>query len=111
MYQPLQVVQVRNDVPTPLFNFFVNRLVDTIRREESSCFTAAYDDMTMNECKRMLHMDNLRQFKDFARGQEHWKIREDRKTIKFEKEETPLPTRADIWSEMFAYARSLNTII
>ncbi len=73
--------------------------------------------MDKKECKRMLHMTHEadeKKFDEFVGKQQQWKTEKDSNTINtinFAKDEPPLPTRADICTEMFQYAKNLNSIV
>ncbi len=59
----------------------------------------------------MTHEADEKKFDEFVGKQQQWKTEKDSNTITFANYEQPLPTRADICTEMFQYAKNLNSIV
>ncbi len=103
-----KVVEMRKDVPSPLYEFFTDRLVNTIRQEEASCFSVAYESMSKKECMKRLHMKDDSEFEEFTATQNQWKLSANGERVFFEKDDIPMPTSGDIALDMLKYSVSNN---
>ncbi len=91
-----KVVEMRKDVPSPLYEFFTDRLVNTIQQEEASCFSFAYESMSKKECMQRLHMKDDIEFAEFTAAQKQWMISDNGEQVFFDKDDMLMPASYDM---------------
>merc|ERR1712080_481250 len=52
-----KVIDIRYNVPADSYKFFIDVLLVTIRDEIASCMEKAYEDIDVDECRKMLHLE------------------------------------------------------
>lgn len=66
----------KGHVPAESYNYFIDKLIETIRVEIAACIEKAYDQMSLPEAARILFLDSTEDVKKFmAKHNKHWVIR------------------------------------
>lgn len=108
-----KVFLAKGNVPSPLFTFFMDILLNTIRDEIAFCMEKSYRKISLNEAARILYLNKAEEVKEIA-TKHGWKLHSDQafhfsdNQNKSENEHVPAN---DIASQMIQYAREMEIII
>jgi len=61
-----KVIKSKHNIPDPLFTFFIDMLMNTVRDEIADCGEKAYEPMSIQESMKLLGFSNLEEFKSYA---------------------------------------------
>lgn len=108
-----KVFLAKGNVPSPLFTFFMDILLHTIRDEIAFCMEKSYRKVSSSEAARMLYLNKAEELGQIA--QKHgWQLQKDQSfhfdtnQTKPENEHVPAD---EIASQMIQYAREMEIII
>ncbi|CAF3919530.1 unnamed protein product [Rotaria magnacalcarata] len=108
-----KVFLAKGNVPSPLFTFFMDILLNTIRDEIAHCMEKSYRQVSLNEAARILYLNNPEELAEIAK-KHGWKLESDQSfrfadnQIKHENERVPAD---EIATQMIQYAREMEIII
>ncbi|CAO1614949.1 unnamed protein product [Parajaminaea phylloscopi] len=78
-----KVWRSRDQVPREEYRFFVDGLMDTIRREIASCEEKAYDSLPLADAATLLFFSSLQDVSSFA-NERGWRINPSTQTVHFD---------------------------
>ncbi|CAF3323349.1 unnamed protein product [Rotaria socialis] len=108
-----KVFLAKGNVPSPLFTFFMDILLNTIRDEIAYCMEKSYRQVSLNEAARILYLNNPEELAEITK-KHGWKLEFDQSfrfadnQIKHENERVPAD---EIATQMIQYAREMEIII
>mmetsp|Transcript_4324 Transcript_4324/g.6477 ORF Transcript_4324/g.6477 Transcript_4324/m.6477 type:complete len:271 (-) Transcript_4324:192-1004(-) len=105
-----KVLSARKSVPSPLYNQFMDFLVQTVRERISDCTMKAYVSIPLEEGKKLFFLENDSKLAEYVKKR-GWKI--DGKTITWNTaaEKTISLRSKDLLKESLTYATELERII
>lgn len=111
-----KVFYSKGNVPAESYTFFIDILLNTIRVEIASCMEAAYNQLSIEEAKRILFFKSAKEIEDFVVSQgKKWRVQGNQiifslPTDSKSKEPEQLPSKQLI-TQVVSYARELEMIV
>ncbi|CAF0992758.1 unnamed protein product [Adineta ricciae] len=108
-----KVFLAKGNVPSPLFTFFMDILLNTIRDEIAYCMEKSYKQVSLKEAARILYLTKQEELNEIAKTH-GWKLEPDQSfhfvnnQSKPENEHVPAD---EIATQMIQYAREMEIII
>jgi 26S proteasome regulatory subunit N12 len=108
-----KVFLAKGNVPSPLFTFFMDILLNTIRDEIAYCMEKSYRQVSLKEAARILYLTKQDELAEIAK-KHGWKLESDQcfhfadNQSKSENEHVPAD---EIATQMIQYAREMEIII
>jgi len=68
-----KVIKSKLNIPDPIFAFFIDMLMKTVREQIAVCAEEAYEPMSVSEAMKLFNFVNPEEFKAFAKTR-HWQI-------------------------------------
>lgn len=109
-----KVIDIRYNVPADSYKFFIDVLLVTIRDEIASCMEKAYENIDVEECRKMLHLEKG-ELDQFATDRK-WAVDKKAKKIQFlaqdkkPSHETEVPSR-ELAAMAISYAKEMEKIV
>lgn len=107
-----RILNARQQVPDPLYLYFTDLLMHTVRDEIAACSEKAYEFLTVTDAKKLLTISGDQEMREYA--EKHgWEVRNNCVYFRQEKEKVP---RSEIPSmqliqQTLGYARELERIV
>jgi len=106
-----KILTAKNAVPLAEYNFFLSKLVDTVRNKISDCNEKAYESLPLDDARNLLMFKTNNDLLSFAKTRA-WTIKDS--TVLFNKPKDPnqnaIPTHVLI-KQLLTYATELERII
>jgi len=121
-----KVICSANDVPSPLYTFFVRRLIKTVRQEVANCLESAYKEVDATHAANLLMMDGgVKALEEFTRDRNArigclnvsesksllWEIKGDRLLFKQVAADVHGIPSIELIQKFIAYATELERIV
>lgn len=102
----------KGNVPSPLYNYFIDILLVTIRDEIASCMEKAYERISYTECAKMLNLD-VKLMDEYV-NQRNWSVGKDKlvhfRPLEKKNFESEVPSH-ELAQMAITYAKEMEQIV
>jgi len=105
-----KIVSSRADVPADSYNFFMNKLMNTVRDEIAGCIEKAHSSLSISDAQKCLMFPSTESLIEYSKERK-WELNNGRIIFKVEQKIQPeIPSNKTIYQTLM-YAKELERIV
>jgi len=105
-----KVIKATKSIPLPVFSFFMNKLITTVREKMAACIEKAYETFPIDQAAELLNFEEKQdEFKKYCKGR-NWEVKEEISFNLGNNENLDIPAHNTIRQSLL-YASELERIV